>query len=208
MIARRTASIWIAALSAPTMISAADPGSKRVRHYPAASASGDQLSNSKSIRVRYPPDRLPQLRLPDGSSRPVRSLLQTPQALRHGEYIWDDAGVPGGAVWVRVDLKRQLLSVFRAGHEIGTAVVLFGAASKPTQPGVFPVLQRAKAHRSNLYDADMPYMLRLTNDGIAIHASNVRPAAATHGCIGVPLPFARRLFEQVRRGDIVAVVGT
>ena len=61
-------------------------------------------------------------------------------------------------------------------------------------------------NRSTLYDADMPYMLRLTTDGVAIHASNVRAGAATHGCIGIPPEFAKLLFEQVRRGDLVAIL--
>jgi L,D-transpeptidase catalytic domain len=158
-------------------------------------------------RIVYPPSRTPRLTLPDGSRRSVRSLLLAPQSLQHGGYIWNDASVPPGSVWVRVDLARQLLSVFRSGHEIGTAVILYGAASKPTPSGVYPILERAERHRSNLYRADMPYMLRLTHDGVAIHASVVRPTGATHGCIGVPFAFARRLFKEVRRGDVVAIVG-
>jgi lipoprotein-anchoring transpeptidase ErfK/SrfK len=70
---------------------------------------------------------------------------------------------------------------------------------------MFHVLERAREHRSNLYDAEMPYMLRLTNDGVAIHASKVREGSATHGCIGVPLEFARRLFDVIHRGDLVVI---
>ena len=35
------------------------------------------------------------------------------------------AGVPAGRAWIRVDLHAQVMSVFRSGHEIGTAVILF-----------------------------------------------------------------------------------
>lgn len=63
-----------------------------------------------------------------------------------------------------------------------------------------------KDHRSSLYDADMPYTLRLTDDGIAIHASNIREGRATHGCIGVPEDFAKRLFDMARKGDAVFIV--
>jgi lipoprotein-anchoring transpeptidase ErfK/SrfK len=52
----------------------------------------------------------------------------------------------------------------------------------------------------------MPYTLRLTDDGVSIHGSTVRWGAATHGCIGVPLEFARRLFEASRVGDDVLIV--
>lgn len=163
-------------------------------------------ARSSIARIHYPPGRYPVMPLPNGQRRSVRSLLDIQRALHFGESVWDDAGVPPGPVWIRVDLALQTLSVFRSGHEIGTAVILYGADGKPTPPGVYPILGKAVRHRSNLYDADMPYMLRLTGDGIAIHASDVRASAATHGCIGVPLAFARQLFAQVRRGDPVAIV--
>jgi hypothetical protein len=156
-------------------------------------------------RMVYPWDRVPSLRLPDGSERQVRSLLNVRRPLRFGDYVWNDDYVPPGRIWVRIDLDRQTLSVFRGGNEIGATVILYGTDGKPTPTGVFPILQKARQHRSTLYDAEMPYMLRLTGDGVAIHASNVRKGAATHGCIGVPASFARLLFDQVRRGDLVAI---
>ena len=52
----------------------------------------------------------------------------------------------------------------------------------------------------------MPYTLRLTDDGVSIHASSVRWGAATHGCIGVPLDFARLLFGAAGKGDFVVIV--
>ena len=76
---------------------------------------------------------------------------------------------------------------------------------RQTPLGVFPILQKDADHVSNLYDAPMPYMLRLTNDGIAIHASDVQYGNATHGCIGVPTGFARKLFNATRIGDRVIV---
>lgn len=157
-------------------------------------------------RVIYPAAHPPILTLPDGRREVVRSLLNVRRPLHYGDYVWNDRGVPTGPAWVRVDLARQTLSLFRAGHEIGTAVVLYGTDGKPTPHGVFPVLERARTHRSTLYDAEMPFMLRLTGDGVAIHASDVRYGRATHGCIGVPPAFARLLFEQVRRGDLIAIL--
>lgn len=180
--------------------------------WPGAERSAPALSPlsiapaSSSTRLFYPADRPPVLALPNGERRVVRSLLNVRRPLRYGEWRWDEGGVPAGASWVRVDLARQTLSVFRAGHEIGSAVILYGTDGTPTPLGVFPVLEKDRDHRSSLYDAAMPYMLRLTGDGVAIHASDVRYGRATHGCIGVPPAFARRLFDQVRRGEPVAIV--
>jgi lipoprotein-anchoring transpeptidase ErfK/SrfK len=97
--------------------------------------------------------------------------------------------------------------VFRGGHEIGTAVILYGASEKETPAGVFPVLAKMRDHKSITYDnAPMPYTLRLTDDGVSIHGSDVRWGRATHGCIGVPLEFAHKLFDQVAKGDQVTIV--
>ncbi|MGB5483091.1 L,D-transpeptidase family protein [Parasphingorhabdus sp.] len=135
----------------------------------------------------------------------VKRILQIDEPFVHGYYKWDDDGVPAGELVVTVDLKAESISVFRAGYEIGAAVITFGDSLKPTPTGVFPITQKSKDHVSNIYGSPMPYMLRLTNDGVAIHASDVKWGWGTRGCIGVPLEFARLLFEQVKLGDRVIV---
>src|SRR5579872_3604180 len=139
--------------------------------------------------------------------RPITSILNVPRQMRYGDFVWDDRGVPAGRVWIRVDLKSQIISVFRSGEEIGTAVILYGADGVPTPTGKFPILAKLKDHRSATYDnAPMPYTLRLTKDGVSIHGSNVRWGFATHGCIGVPTAFAARLFDAATPGDDVTIV--
>jgi len=157
-------------------------------------------------RIRYAAGEYPQLDLPDGRHEAVRSVLNITRPMRYGGYVWDEQGIPQGPLLIRVDLARQILSVFRDGHEIGSAVILYGTDGKPTPTGSFPILQKAADYHSRTYDAPMPYMLRLTDDGVAIHGSDVRTGFATHGCIGVPVAFARRLFEQARKGDIVVIL--
>jgi hypothetical protein len=144
----------------------------------------------------------------NGFARPPLSLLKVGERMEYGDFHWDEQGVPEGPVFVRVDLRTQIMNVFRAGHEIGTAVVLYGADKKETPTGRFPILWKKQDHRSSLYDAPMPYTLRLTGDGVAIHGSNVRWGAATHGCVGIPSAFAARLFEEVKVGDPVLIVRT
>jgi hypothetical protein len=51
-------------------------------------------------------------------------------------------------------------------------------------------------HHSNLYeDALMPFMQRLTWDGVALHAGRLPGYPASHGCVRLPYEFARRLFD-------------
>lgn len=151
-------------------------------------------------------DQLAQAMASGTLDRPVKSLLAVQKPLYFGDYQWNDRGVPAGRTWIRVDLSSQLISVFRAGHEIGTAVIVYGGDNKQTPLGTLHVLAKAREHRSSTYDAEMPFTLRLTNDGVSIHASDVRWGAATHGCIGVPTAFARQLFDQVKPGDPVFIL--
>ncbi len=135
----------------------------------------------------------------------VKRILEIDEPFVHGYYKWDDEGVPEGELVVTVDLKAESISVFRGGYEIGAAVITFGDSLKPTPTGVFPITQKSKDHVSNIYGSPMPYMLRLTNDGVAIHATDVKWGWGTRGCIGVPLEFARLLFQQASLGDRVIV---
>ncbi|MBB5985576.1 L,D-transpeptidase family protein [Sphingobium lignivorans] len=163
-------------------------------------------SSGERTRQHYPPGKYPVMLMPDGTRRTIYSILNVRGPMRFGTHVWNEAGVPEGPLWVRVDLARQILSVFRGGHEIGSAVILYGTDGKPTPTGSFTVLQKDADYHSRTYDAPMPYMLRLTDDGVAIHGSDVRVGRATHGCIGVPLAFARLLFAQMHKGDMVVIV--
>jgi lipoprotein-anchoring transpeptidase ErfK/SrfK len=158
-------------------------------------------------RIAITPAALRQAYAAGLIDRPIKTILDVRTPMSYGDFRWDDRGVPAGPAWVRIDLKTQLISVFRSGHEIGTAVILYGADGVPTPTGRFPILAKLKNHRSATYDnAPMPYTLRLTRDGVSIHGSNVRWGFATHGCIGVPTAFAAKLFDAVRTGDEVLIV--
>ena len=178
-------------------------GPQLSRQSPTVTAAPRQPSD----RIEISPAELQQAYAAGIVDRPVRSILNVPQQMHYGEFVWDDRNVPAGPVWIRVDLKDQILSVFRSGDEIGTAVILYGADGVPTPTGKFTILAKFKDHRSATYDgAPMPYTLRLTDDGVSIHGSNVRWGFATHGCIGIPKAFAAKLFDAAAPGDPVTIV--
>ena len=136
----------------------------------------------------------------------VKRVLPIDGPFRHGDYVWDEKGAPAsGPVIITIDLKAETLSVFRAGYEIGAAVILYGATDKPSPLGAFPITQKDADHVSNLYDAPMPYAQRLTSDGVFIHGSDVEYGRGTHGCIGVPTAFAKKLFGVTKLGDIAII---
>ena len=133
-------------------------------------------------------------------------MLRIDGPLYYGDYVWNDEGVPPGRITIRVDLSAETISVIRSGHEIGRAMILYGTDEQPTPTGTFPIMEKDRDHESNIYDAAMPFMLRLTRDGVAIHASNVQYGRASRGCVGVPYEFASLLFGQARVGDVVTIV--
>jgi lipoprotein-anchoring transpeptidase ErfK/SrfK len=82
-----------------------------------------------------------------------------------------------------------------------------GTDDKPTPAGTYPILQKKVDHKSNLYDAaPMPYMQRLTWDGIALHAGRNPGFPASHGCVRLPTAFARKLFAVTSVGSTVTVM--
>jgi len=196
-----SAAVWALNSVSPASLASANP-SRPVQALATPSAPVVPV-NGRLFLTR---EQLAQAMASGTLDRPVKSLLAVEKPLYFGDFQWNDRGVPAGPTWIRVDLGSQLISVFRAGHEIGTAVIVYGGDNKQTPPGTLHVLAKAREHRSSTYDAEMPFTLRLTDDGVSIHASTVRWGAATHGCIGVPLAFAQRLFDAASVGDEVTVV--
>jgi len=137
----------------------------------------------------------------------IKSILPIEGAIRYGDWFWDDSRAPAnGKIVITVDLDARVISVFRDGHEIGTAVALLGTQTHPTPLGTFPILTKEKDNVSEKYNnAPMPWTLRLTWDGIAIHGSPVINGYASHGCVGVPNPFAEKLYSIAKRGDKVVI---
>lgn len=135
----------------------------------------------------------------------VKSVLAPDRPLEAGDYIWEAAGVRDGPTNIVVDLSAQLIYVYRGGVEIGRAYIIYGDDEKPTPTGSFTILEKKARHISNIYHVPMPYMLRLTWTGIAIHESEIDDEYATHGCIGVPEEFSALLFSVAQKGDRVLV---
>lgn len=129
-----------------------------------------------------------------------------PLSLLPGEYLWTPELAPMGPVLVLVSLDEQRAYVYRNGVRIGVATASTGKPGFATPTGVFTVLQKKREHYSNLYDdAPMPYMQRLTWDGIALHAGRVPGYPASHGCVRLPEAFAEKLFDVTTRGMTVVI---
>lgn len=137
----------------------------------------------------------------------IKRVLPIEGPIRYGEWHWDDEGVPEGPLVITVDLEARVISVFRGGYEIGATAALIGTEEHPTPLGIFPILTKERHNVSEKYgNAPMPWTLRLTWDGIAIHGGGrIANGYASRGCIGVPDEFASRLFAIAQKGDRVII---
>ncbi|MFD1951271.1 L,D-transpeptidase [Sphingomonas arantia] len=137
---------------------------------------------------------------------PVAAADGRIEQLKPGEFLWAPEIAPAGPVTIIVSLKTQKAYAYRNGVAIGVSTVSTGTEGFATPTGVFTVLQKDADHVSNLYkDAAMPFMQRLTWGGIAMHAGNLPGYPASHGCIRMPLAFAKALFGITRMGITVVI---
>ena len=151
--------------------------------------------------------------LPSVRARAARALLVLALAMSvtivaHAAptTFWHPEIAPAGPMVMVVSLDEQQLYVYRNGVVIGVSPVSSGKPGYETPTGVYTILQKAREHYSNLYEeAPMPYMQRLTWDGVALHAGVVPGHAASHGCIRLPSKFAAELYRVTRPGDVVVV---
>src|SRR5690242_7530348 len=137
----------------------------------------------------------------------VMALLAWPTASRAANQpFWRPELAPVGPMVMLVSLDEQRIYVYRNGVAIGASRISSGRSGHETPTGVYTILQKEREHHSNLYDnAPMPFMQRLTWDGLALHAGSLPGHPASHGCIRLPAAFAERLFAVSPRGTVVVV---
>lgn len=139
---------------------------------------------------------------PDAAAKPQ---VRAPQ-LKPGEFDWHPERSPAGPLLILVSRDDQLVYVYRNGIEIARSTVSTGKPGHGTPTGVFQILQKAKDHHSSIYKgAPMPYMQRLTWDGIALHAGNLPGYPASHGCVRLPYEFSQKLFGLTTKGATVVI---
>jgi hypothetical protein len=136
------------------------------------------------------------------------TLAKKAEHLKPGEWLLYPEIAPKGPVLVYVDLGRQRATVYRNGVRIGVSTISSGKPGYSTPTGVFTILEKDVDHRSRTYDnAPMPYQQRLTWKGVAMHAGNLPGYPASHGCVRLPMEFAKRLFQVTPMGGTVVIAG-
>lgn len=171
---------------------------------------------------------------PVAEKKPAPESIKAPPPSPLYEWYGNDGYVSR----IEVSINEQKARFYSGDKEVGWTTVASGVHRYPTPTGSFAVLEKVRNKKSNLYGriydkngrlvkrnakmgvdpipkggrfqgASMPYFLRLTNDGIGMHAGPIpRPGnRASHGCIRMPKRFALILYHLVDVGTPVIVEG-
>lgn len=126
--------------------------------------------------------------------------------LQPNQFKWRKDAPRTGDAEVIVGLDEQIAYLYRGGELVAVASISSGKPGKDTPTGIFPILQKKAMHHSRKYDnAPMPFMQRLDEYGIALHAGYNPGEPASHGCVRLPKAFAAKLFQVTDVGDRVVI---
>ncbi len=146
-----------------------------------------------------------RLTAPPAPPAPIKPPPPPPPAMIHPPAV--EAVLQSGTLIV-ISKKSQHMFVFSDGLLWASSPISTGKRRHETPSGVFPILQKRKLHRSNIYSgAPMPFMQRLTWDGIALHAGWVPGYPASHGCVRLPRALAQSLFKLTNTSATTVVIG-
>jgi lipoprotein-anchoring transpeptidase ErfK/SrfK len=111
-----------------------------------------------------------------------------------------------GPLLLIVSIPKQTITLYDAVGVVVVSPISSGTSANPTPTGIFSVIERNWWHRSNIYSAaPMPYMQRITWEGVALHAGELPGYAASHGCVRLPYDFALRLWKTTKIGARVII---
>jgi lipoprotein-anchoring transpeptidase ErfK/SrfK len=128
--------------------------------------------------------------------------------LRPAEFHWAQSIPAEGDVAITIDIANQIAFVFKGSQLVGVTNVSTGKKGHPTPLGFWTINWKRPMYRSRKYDnAPMPFMQNIDDKGIAIHGGNTPGYPASHGCIRLPMAFAKQLYTLTKPGDKVVIEG-
>jgi hypothetical protein len=109
--------------------------------------------------------------------------------------------------YIVISLSEQRLYAYHGNELVAWSNVSTGKAGHETPVGTFKITQKHIDHYSSIYDnAPMPYFMRLTDDGVGLHAGVLPGYAASHGCIRLPMGMVKELYQHTPSGTRVQVI--
>jgi ankyrin repeat protein len=106
---------------------------------------------------------------------------------------------------IEISLATQSATLYKNNVLAFRTEISSGQSETPTPKGRFVITDKKRHHVSNLYDADMPYFMRLSCKDFGMHEGHLPGYPASHGCIRLPGSSARKLFREVPIGTLVTI---
>lgn len=118
---------------------------------------------------------------------------------------------------IHVFIEEQVLIAFENGEEVYSFDIVTGRDGKETEAGKYQVFRKHEKYTSKSYGSEMPYTMFFTEDGKAIHGtqmatlrsylhSYLTESVGSQGCVGLTDDNAQALFEWAPLGTAVIVV--
>jgi lipoprotein-anchoring transpeptidase ErfK/SrfK len=118
---------------------------------------------------------------------------------------------------IQVFIEQQVLVAMEDGKEIYSFDIVTGRDSKETTAGKYKIFRKHEKYTSKTYGSEMPYTMFFTEDGKAIHGtqmatlrsylhSYLTESVGSEGCVGLTDDNAKALFEWAPVGTPVLVM--
>ena len=113
-----------------------------------------------------------------------------------------------GDVNITVDIANQIAFIFKGDKLIGVTNISTGKKGHPTPLGFWTINWKKPKYFSRKYDnAPMPWIQNIDDKGIALHGGVTPGYPASHGCIRLPMAFAKQLYTLTKTGNKVVIEG-
>lgn len=104
-----------------------------------------------------------------------------------------------------ISIRDQQATLYEHDAPTFKTRVSTGRKGFPTPRGEYVITDKRRIWESTLYDAEMPFFMRLSGSDIGLHQGVVPRGPASHGCIRLPAAAARTLYARMRPGDPVII---
>ncbi|NJK91593.1 MAG: L,D-transpeptidase [Blastochloris sp.] len=109
--------------------------------------------------------------------------------------------------YLEINLTQQRARLIENKKVIWESVASTGREEKRTQTGIFKITDKKEKWTSTIYHVPMPYFQRFSHSPVGIHAGPLPGFPGSAGCIRLPEPAARELFQKTEIGLPVVIVG-
>jgi len=107
---------------------------------------------------------------------------------------------------MRVFLDSQYFGAYENGKLVQWGPISSGRSGFRTPTGDFQMIWKSLNYYSKKYDAEMSFAINFSQDGYFIHAQALPGRPASHGCIRLLKADAQKLFDWMRKGDLITIV--